>query len=199
MKVIEGLILGMFFGGALYYVGASNPKKLLGMLRLQDLSLAKIIFFAIGFGSTLLSIAALLGIFDLSHLSIKTTHLGVIAGGLIFGIGFGSIGTCPGTCMAATASGGKGKAIASVIGGLLGAFVFSMTYGYFKEMGLFNIMNLGKLTWFGISDKYPSVFEVGYMGLLGTGILFMLIAGILPETMRGKINKNTDQTVTKPY
>lgn len=180
MKIIEGLILGALFGGALYYVGASNPKKLLGMLRLQDLSLMKIIFFAIGFGSTLLSITALLGIFDASHLSIKATNLGVIIGGLIFGLGFGSLGTCPGTCVVAATSGGKGKAISTILGGLVGAFAFSMTYGYFAKLGLFDAMNLGKLTWFNISDKFPSVFGVGYVGLLMIGLVFMAIAIILP-------------------
>lgn len=181
MKIIEGLILGALFGGALYYVGASNPKKLLSMLRLQDLSLMKIIFFAIGFGSTLLSIVALLGDFDYGHLSIKTTHLGVIIGGLIFGLGFGSLGTCPGTCVAATSSGGKGKAIAAVVGGLIGAFVFSETYGYFRSLGLFDAINLGKLTWFNISDQFPSVFNIGYGGLLMVGIGFMIVGAILPK------------------
>lgn len=181
MKIIEGLILGALFGGALYYVGASNPKKLLSMLRLQDLGLMKIIFFAIGFGSTLLSIAALLNGFEASHLHIKTTNLGVIIGGLIFGLGFGGLGTCPGTCVAATTSGGRGKAITAVIGGLAGAFTFSMTYGYFKNLGLFDVMNLGKLTWFNLSDKFPSIFNIGYTGLLIVGICFMVVGAMLPQ------------------
>lgn len=181
MKIVEGLILGMLFGGALYYVGASNPKKLLSMLRLQDLSLMKIILFAIGFGSTLLSVAALIGIFDATHLSIKTLHLGVIIGGLIFGIGFGAVGTCPGTCVAATTTGGAGKAISAVLGGLTGAFIFSISYAKLAEMGLFNTFNLGALTWFNLSDTYTSVFNIGYLGLLIVGVIFMLVASLLPK------------------
>lgn len=50
-----------------------------------------------------------LGIFDLSHLSVKATNLGVLIGGLIFGIGFGWIGSCPGTCVAASGSDGIKK------------------------------------------------------------------------------------------
>lgn len=184
MKILLGILLGSLFGGALYYVGASNPKKLLNMLRLEDLSLMKIILFAIGFGSTLLSLAAFAGLFDISHLSIKSTHLGVIIGGLIFGLGFGGLGTCPGTCVASTSSGGFKKSIAAVVGGLIGAFTFSMTYGYFKDLGLFDAMNLGKLTLFNISDKFPSVFQTGYAGLLIVGILFMLIAYIIPTTLK---------------
>lgn len=184
MQIIEGLLLGALFGGALYYVGASNPKKLLSMLRLQNLSLMKIIFFAIGFGSVLLSIAALLGVFDVSHLHVKTTHLGVVLGGLIFGLGFGGLGTCPGTCVVATTSGGMWKAVSAVIGGVVGAFVFSISYGYFNAMGLFDTMNLGKLTWFNITDEFPAVFNIGYVGLLIVGVCFMAIAAILPEQLR---------------
>lgn len=184
MELILAIILGGLFGFALYLVGASNPKKLLSMLRLEDLSLMKIIVFGIGFSSVLLSLAIGLGIFNISHLSIKSTNLGVVIGGLIFGIGFGSVGTCPGTCVAATGTNGIRKAIAAVIGGLVGAFAFSMTYGFWKNTGLFSALDLGKLTLFNISDKFPSVFNIGFMGLLMVGILLMLVAYFLP--LRGR-------------
>src|SRR5690606_34350788 len=130
MKILSAIILGGLFGFALYKSGASNLKKLLATLRLEDLSLMKTILFGIGFASILLSLASLVGLFNIGHLSIKTTHLGVIIGGLIFGIGFGAAGTCPGTCVAAAGSDGVKKAISAVIGGLLGAFVFSLSYGW---------------------------------------------------------------------
>jgi hypothetical protein len=182
MVLLLGILLGGLFGFALYYVGAANSKKLINMLNLQDLSLMKIILFAIGFSSVLLSIATFLGIFDISHLSIKTTHLGVIVGGLIFGIGFGWAGTCPGTCAAATTSEDSKKAISAVIGGLLGAFLFSLSYGFLKDLGLFQAMNLGKLTLFNISVKYPSVLQIGFTGLFVMGLLIMLVAVLLPTT-----------------
>ncbi len=182
MVLLLGILLGGLFGFALYYVGAANSKKLINMLNLQDLSLMKIILFAIGFSSVLLSIATFLGIFDISHLSIKTTHLGVIVGGLIFGIGFGWAGTCPGTCAAATTSEDSKKAISAVIGGLLGAFLFSLSYGFLKDLGLFQAMNLGKLTLFNISVKYPSFLQIGFTGLFVMGLLIMLVAVLLPTT-----------------
>lgn len=183
-KIIVAIILGGLFGFALFYAGASSPKKLIRMLRLQDLSLMKIIVFAIGLSSVLLAIANFIGIFDVSHLSVKSTHLGVIIGGLLFGVGFGTVGTCPGTCVAATSSGGFKKAISAVVGGLLGAWVFSLMYETFHNWGLFGAMNLGKLTLFQISDKYPSVFSVGYIGLFIVGLLFIGIAMLLP--MKGR-------------
>lgn len=184
MEILLAIFLGGLFGAALYLAGASNPNKLLSMLRLEDLGLMKIIVFAIGFASVLLSVSIGFGIFDISHLSIKTTHLGVIVGGFIFGIGFGSVGTCPGTCVAATGTGGFRKGLAAVIGGLVGAFAFSMTYGFWEGTGLFDTMNLGKLTLFNLSDKFPSVFSIGYIGLLITGMLFMTAAYFIP--LRGR-------------
>ena len=175
IKILLAILLGGFFGFALYYVGATGFSHISKMLRLEDLSLAKIILFAIGFSSVLLSISALLGIFDMSHLSIKTMNLGVI-------IGFGGAGTCPGTCVGSVGGiFGFKKAISAVIGGLFGAFAFSMLYGSFKDMGLFNTLNYGKITLFNISDKYPSVFNTGYVGLLVVGILFMIGAYFLPK------------------
>lgn len=180
MDIVLAILLGGFFGFALYYVGATKSNNLIKMLSFQNLTLMKTILFAIGFASFLLSFAALIGIFDISHLSVKTTHLGVVIGGLIFGVGFGWAGTCPGTCVADSSSGGYKKAISAIIGGLFGAFVFSISYGALEKAGLFKAMNLGKLTLFDISDKYPSVIPIGFGGLLLFGILIMAIAFFLP-------------------
>lgn len=179
--IILGIILGSLFGFALYYAGASQPKRLLQMLRLQNLALMKIIVFAIGFGSVLLSIATLIGIFDLSHLNIKPMHLGVILGGLIFGIGFGLAGTCPGTCVAGLTSGGFRKGFSAFIGGLAGALLFSLSYGGLKKIGFFDVVNFGKLTLFQVSEKNPSVLNIGFGGLFVLGALFMLAGIMIPE------------------
>ena len=180
MDIIRAIILGALFGGTLYWVGAANPKQLVSMLRLKDLSLMKIIVFGIGFASVLLAVSIGLRIFDLGHLNIKSMNLGVIIGGLIFGIGFGWVGTCPGTCVAASGTNGAKKGLVAVLGGLLGAFIFSLTYGWWKALGLFSVVDLGKMTLFNLSDKFPSVFNIGYVGLLIVGIIFMIVAYLIP-------------------
>lgn len=187
MEIILAILLGGFFGFALYMAGATNSRNLINMLSLRNLSLMKTILFAIGFSSFLLSLASLLGIFNISHLSVKGVHLGVLVGGLIFGIGFGWAGTCPGTCIAGATGADFKKAIATIIGGLLGALTFSLSYGYFEKLGLFELMNLGKLTIFNISDKYPSIFQIGFTGLMIMGIFLMLVAYMLP--MEVSLNK----------
>ncbi|WP_294146350.1 YeeE/YedE thiosulfate transporter family protein [uncultured Clostridium sp.] len=184
MENVLAIILGFLFGYVLYLSGASSPKKLISMLRLENLELMKIIIFGIGFASALLSLAGLTGVLNLAHLGVKGTNLGVITGGLLFGIGFGTVGTCPGTCVAATGSGGYKKAVSAVFGGLTGAWLFSVTYEYWKQIGLFSIMNLGKLTLFKITDAYDAVFPIGFMGLLIVAVLFMVIGLILPVNFK---------------
>lgn len=184
MNIILAIILGSFFGYALYKAGASNSDKILSMLRLENLYLIKVILFAIGFSSILIFISIQLDIFDISHFNIKETNLGVIIGGIIFGLGFGLGGTCPGTCVAASTSGYLKKGLTTILGGLLGAFAFSLSYGFFKDIGLFDKLNFGKLTLFKISEKYQSIFSLGYSGLLIMGIIFMIIALALPMNFR---------------
>ena len=76
------------------------------MLTLRDLTLAKVILFAIGLASISLFVLNSIGIFNLEHLSIKPMITGVIIGGIIFGLGFGLAGTCPGTCVGASGTNG---------------------------------------------------------------------------------------------
>lgn len=180
MMIVLAILLGGFFGFALYKVGATNMDNLLSMLSLRNLTLMKIILFAIGLASVLVALFYAIGLFDPAHLSVKATHLGVVIGGLIFGLGFGGVGTCPGTCVAGAMTGGFKKAISAVLGGLVGAFLFSMSYGWLADKGFFDVLNLGKLTLFHVSDKYPSVFKMGYGGLAIVGVIFIAVAIILP-------------------
>lgn len=182
MKILLAILLGGFFGYALYKVQATNPKKLLAMLRLEDLHLAKVILFA----TVLLSIAHAVGIFNISHLSVKTLNLGVIIGGIIFGLGFGYAGTCPGTCVGTSGTNNFKKGLSTIIGRLMSAFTFTLSYGYLNNLGLTSGFDLGKLTLFKISPNYPSLFNVGYIGLFLTGILFMLVSYFLPKSILKK-------------
>lgn len=181
IKIILAVILGSLFGFALYIIGASNPSRLSAMLRLKYFTLMRIILFAIGFASVLLSLSNILGIFDITHFRVKSMNLGVILGGLIFGIGFGWAGACPGTCVAASTGKGFKKAIATIVGGLLGAFLFSITYSWWRGLGVFDMINLGKTTLFEISDKYNYLFPGSFVGLLIVGLLFMGAATMLPQ------------------
>jgi len=105
MEILLAVILGGAFGFALDRVGASNPDDITGMLRLSRLRLMKTILLGVGVAAILLFAGLLIGLVDPGHLSVKTAHLGVAVGGLLLGIGFGAVGYCPGTSLAALAAG----------------------------------------------------------------------------------------------
>lgn len=181
MELFIAAVLGLFFGAALYTVGAANPAKMRETLRLEDITIIKILLFAIGLSNILMFVSNAVGILEISHLSVKAMNLGVIIGGLIFGIGFGMVGSCPGTSFAAIGTGVYKQATVIAAGGIFGALAYSLMYSTFKGMGLFTSMDLGKVTLFAVSPKYPSIFANGFVGLLFLGILFMAAAMALPN------------------
>ena len=127
--------LGLAFGFILDRVGAANPNILLRMLTLRDLHLAKTILLGIGLASTLMFLGIMAGFVDVGHMSVKTTYLGVLIGGLIFGIGWAVSGFCPGTAVASLGTLRK-DAVAFVGGGLVGALAYSVTYPMWKAAGV---------------------------------------------------------------
>lgn len=182
MKIILAIVLGLAFGMALDQAKASNPQKIIGMLRLKDFHLMKVILFAIGFSSLFLFILLSLNIIDVGHLSVKTTYLGVIIGGAILGTGFAIGGYCPGTCVVAVGRGRK-DALVFLAGGLLGALVYMLIFGLIKDSALFHSFAGGAVSiaetnpekYESLSGKLPSLLVAGPIA-----IMFMLIAFLLP-------------------
>ena len=68
-----------------------------------------------------------------------------------------------------------------IIGGLLSAFIFTLVYGTLSNLGIFRTLDYGKITLFKISDNYESVLSFGYLGLIFSGILLMILSFILPN------------------
>lgn len=142
MTLLIGFLIGCAFGAILFLGGASSYRKILGTLLLKDMTIIKLMMTAIGVGSLGIYLLDLGG---LAHMSIKPAYVwGVIAGGAIFGIGWAVSGYCPGTCVVGTSE-GKKDAIFTLVGGLVGAFIFSMVFPTLDALLLQNA-NLGKLT-----------------------------------------------------
>ncbi len=183
MNIILAIFLGFFFGLALDRARASNPQKIIGMLTLKDFHLMKVILFAIGFSSLLLFILIVMNAIDPGNLNIKQSHYGVILGGAILGLGFAVGGYCPGTCVVALGRGRK-DAMAFLLGGLLGAFVFMLVFGMIEDSAMFNSIAGGPVTIVDTDvEKYPPLIP-GLPKLVVAGpiaIIFMAIAYILPE------------------
>ena len=183
MTIIFAIIVGFMFGFVLQKIGAANPHNLINMLRLKDFSLMKSILLGIGGSSFALFVLLSLGLMDVSHISVKGAYVGVIVGGAILGLGWSISGFCPGTGVVAAGTGRK-DAMFFIIGGLTGAFLFTLAYSYLKETFLFDdIAGKASLVATG-NEKFeallPSVPSVAVAGAIA--VVFVLIAWKLPST-----------------
>jgi uncharacterized membrane protein YedE/YeeE len=169
-NLILGLITGIFFGFFLQKGQALKYDKQLGMLRFKDFTILKVMVSAI--------LVGMVGIYFLAdmrigELNIKPTILGAnIIGGLIFGLGWGMLGYCPGTALGAAGEGRFDAFWGGALGMLVGAGVFAEVYSYIKDDFL-KWGNLGKLT-------IPQVVEINHWVVIPIvwGFLVLLLVAL---------------------
>jgi len=127
---ITALLAGLIFGVGLLLSGMANPEKVLGFLDLAgawDPSLALVMIGAITIGLPVFQwmkgrSRSLLG----EALQLPTSSdidRRLVTGGLLFGIGWGLAGFCPGPAIVAT-SAGQEKALVFTLAMLTGMGIF---------------------------------------------------------------------------
>lgn len=140
--LIYGLVTGILFGFLLQKARVIRYDKQLGALRLQDMTIVKFMLSSVLVGMVGVYLLNDLG---LAKLSIKPTILGAqILGGLLFGLGWGLLGYCPGTSAGALGE-GRWDAAWGIAGMLVGAALFAEAYPAMKTTVL-TWGNLGKIT-----------------------------------------------------
>jgi uncharacterized protein len=128
--LIYGLVTGIAFGFLLQKGRVLRYDKQLGALRLQDMTIVKFMFSSVLVG--MVGVYLLVD-FEVAKLSIKTTVLGGnIVGGLIFGLGWGLLGYCPGTSAGALAE-GRWDALWGILGMIAGAALFAEAYPFMQQ------------------------------------------------------------------
>lgn len=185
-EILLAVILGAAFGIALDRAGATNPGLIIRMLNLTNLHLMKAILGGIGLASILLFGGLMLGVVDPGHMSVKGAYLGVFVGGLMLGVGFAVAGYCPGTSITAMAT-GRVDGLVFALGGLVGAGAYMLSHAAVKGTGILEPIAGGNTTLGVIAGTdYPALISgvSGEMIGLGTGILFLLIAFLLPQRLR---------------
>jgi hypothetical protein len=185
-EIILAIVVGAAFGATLDRIGATNPGYIIKMLNLSNLHLMRTILLGIGVGSVMLFGGLLAGVVDVGHMSVKAAYAGVFVGGILLGLGFAVAGYCPGTGLAAAAT-GRTDAIFFVLGGLAGAAAFMATYGALATTSVFDKIAGGKATLGEISGQsYPALFAGvpgEWIGLV-MGIAFIVIAAVLPSRLK---------------
>jgi len=126
-QLVLGLMFGVVFGFLLQKGGVAKYEVLMGQFFLTDFTVIKVMLSAI--------IVGMLGIFSLRALGLVELHVkptryaANIAGGLLFGVGLGLLGYCPGTGVAALGQGNY-DAIAGILGLMVGSYFYAETSAY---------------------------------------------------------------------
>ncbi len=134
-------IAGLSFGFLLQKGGVAKFDILIGALLLEDFTVAKVMASAIVVGMIGVLLLRRLGRLNLH---IKPAVLGRnIAGGLLFGVGFGTLAYCPGTDAAAIGQGNL-DAITGIVGMLCGSHLYALT-SHTPPLAIFDRGRLGKV------------------------------------------------------
>jgi hypothetical protein len=131
VQPVIGLVIGIGFGFLLQKGGVTRYDVIVGQLLLADFTVFKVMASAV--------ITGMIGVHLLKSLRMVKLHpkpgsVGSSAlGGLIFGVGFGLLGYCPGTIAGAVGQGSVDALVGGVGGGLLGAGLFAELYPKLEE------------------------------------------------------------------
>jgi hypothetical protein len=121
-----GFFVGIVFGFLLQKGGVTKYGVIMGQLLLTDFTVIKVMLSAVVTG--MIGVHLLRGM-GLAQLHPKAGSLGSsLIGGLIFGVGFGLLGYCPGTLAGAIGQGSLDALTGGLIGILIGAGLFSEFY-----------------------------------------------------------------------
>jgi len=132
MMAFTSLLAGLVFGLGLIVSGMANPAKVLGFLDLAgawDPSLALVMGGAVGVGLLAFAVASrrrlsLLGA-EMRLPTARQIDRRLVGGGLLFGIGWGVAGFCPGPALTALGM-GEVKALVFVAAMLAGMGIFEL-------------------------------------------------------------------------
>ena len=122
ISLLQGLGFGLVFGFLLQKGGVAKYDILLGALLFTDFTVVKIMLTAV--------IVGMVGIFSMYAMGLVKLHLkptryaANVVGGILFGVGFGLYGYCPGTGGVALGQ-GSFDAIAGIVGLMAGSYLFA--------------------------------------------------------------------------
>jgi uncharacterized membrane protein YedE/YeeE len=154
--LLLGLVSGLVFGFLLHRGRVTKYEVIVNQFRLRDFTVLKTMLTAVLVGGW--------GVYVLqaqggAPLLVKPAFLlANIAGGVVFGVGMVLLGLCPGTALAALGEGNR-RALAGVLGMLVGAFLQAETYS--PLAALWRAVDWGTLTWPALFSVSPGVLLAG--------------------------------------
>lgn len=160
--------IGFVFGYALFHAGFTDSRRIAWAFYFKDVGVPVVMFSAIATGMLGLWGLSLIGFLDISMVYLLPTYLVPMAvGGLLFGVGMVVGGYCPGTAIAAIAT-GKVDAMVFIVGFLIGSLVFGDFFPVWGDFYNSNYLGTFRLDqWLGIGLG-PMVLIVVLVAVVGT-------------------------------
>ena len=175
VQYVLGLLAGVIFGFLLQKGGVTRYEVIINQLLLTDFTVVKVMLTAM--------VTGMIGIYFLQgrglvELHPKSGSLGTtIPGPLIFGIGFGTLGYCPGTAVGAVGHGALDALIGGIGGMMLGVALYAAAYPRLKatilDKGSFGDLTLPQ--WLKVS---PWTVGVPLALVIVAGMYFLERAGL---------------------
>lgn len=140
--LVLAVVFGFAFGWLLHRGRVTSYNTILNQFRLRDFTVLKVMLTAIVVGGV--------GVLALTQLGYAKFHvrdanmLGTIIGAAIFGVGMVLYGYCPGTGLAAIATGSV-HALVGAFGMIAGAIVYAFTFDWVRA-NILSVWKLGKVT-----------------------------------------------------
>ena len=180
------ILTGLLFGFSLYWSGVSHRRRARSSIRMENLTIARILLYAVGYAMFLLAICRYAIGYDEANIAIKNMDFGVVVGGFIFGLGLGVIGNCSVVSLAALPYEHKCKTLGIILGGGLGYWLYQQTAFFWINIGIYDLWNYGQITLYKMNDFIDYVLPFGYEGVLFLGVLMMVVAILMPRHFRNK-------------
>ena len=141
MTVVLALAVGFIFGFLLNRAQVTDSNVVAGLFCFRDFTLVKMLLPAIVVGG--LGVLALIHFGEAKYYIKEANVLAVLLGGAMFGLAVAILGYCPGTALAATATGSL-HALATVFGMIAGAMLYAFNFSWIKAH-ILNVWALGKV------------------------------------------------------
>ena len=166
-SLLWAFAIGIGFGFFLERAGFGSARKLVSQFYLTDLAVFKVMFTAIVTAMLGVTYLGWMGILDLSQVYLVPTYWAPqVVGGLLLGVGFVVGGYCPGTSIAAVAT-GRIDGLVYVLGIGAGTLTFAGLVPLLK--GLYLATSAGEQT-------LPQLLDLPY-GLVVFGVVLMALGG----------------------
>jgi len=172
-SLLVAVLIGIGFGFFLERAGFGSARKLVAQFYLTDLAVFKVMFTAIVTAMLGVALLGWLGVLDMPELYLVPTYWpSQIVGGLLLGAGFVIGGYCPGTSIAAAATGRIDGAVCG-LGIATGTLGFAAAFPWIEEF--YFAGSAGEMT-------LPQVLHLPY-GVVVAGVVAMALGGFYGATL----------------